>query len=195
MNTIRLIGDVHGKWKQYRDITRDIPYSLQIGDFGFKMEHERHLEHRDSECHKICFGNHDDYTFLNAAHSMGNFGTFKGIFCIRGAFSIDYAYRLARQSWWSNEQLTYSEMMEALDAYEQAKPDILVTHDCPKFIYDSLGYTPYTGNRTSSFLSHLFEIHKPKQWFFGHHHVSRMWNIQGCEFRCLNELEYVDIEI
>jgi hypothetical protein len=34
MTSIRFIGDVHGKWKQYKNIIKDVPVTRQVGDFG-----------------------------------------------------------------------------------------------------------------------------------------------------------------
>lgn len=195
MTTVRIIGDVHGKWKRYRDLTRNVPFSLQVGDFGFKREHGLHLQYRDSSRHKVCFGNHDDYTYLNAAHSMKNYGSFHGIFCIRGAYSIDRAHRLEGFSWWANEQMTYAEMMEAMDAYEAAKPKIVVTHDCPSFLYPFMGYLPEKLNHTSQFLAQCWEIHKPDMWIYGHHHKSNTKQWGPTTFICLAELEYLDLEV
>ena len=195
MTKIRIIGDCHGKFKQYRALTRNVEHSLQLGDFGFRGEHERHLKYRDSEHHRILFGNHDCYDFLYGAHSMGNFGTFHGIFCIRGAYSIDQAMRTEGVSWWRNEQLTYAEMLEALDAYTEAKPDVVVTHDCPDFLYPEMGYLPEKLDKTPQFLTNVWEAHQPKQWFYGHHHRSSTRRFGRTEFICLDELEYLDIEV
>jgi len=191
---LRIIGDVHGKFKQYRKRTRHVEYSLQVGDFGFRGEHLRHLEYRNSDKHKVLFGNHDDYAFLNKPHSMGNFGMFHNVFCIRGAYSIDQHMRTEGVSWWREEQMTYAEMLKAMDAYGEEKPNIVVTHDCPEFLYPHMGYLPEKRNNTSQFLSRIWEVHAPKLWIYGHHHISntRMWG--NTKFICLNELEYIDLD-
>ena len=188
------IGDVHGKWRQYRNITRNLDYSLQLGDFGFQ-EHVYHSKYRDPERHKVIFGNHDNTRYLHYPHSMKNHGEWFGIFCVRGALSIDRQWRIEGVSWWSDEQLEYSEMMRALEDYEKAKPSIMATHDCPALVYPVFGYTPSKLCRTTSFFDNLFEIHKPDVWLFGHHHISTRQNIKGTEFICLSELETLDTEI
>jgi len=195
MTTIRIIGDVHGKFKQYRKLTRGIEASLQVGDFGFRGEHMRHLKYRNSERHKILFGNHDDYAFLNHPHSLGNHGMWNGIFTIRGAYSIDQWHRTEGLSWWREEQLTYAEMLKALDDYIEAKPKIVVTHDCPEFLYPFMGYLPEKRNHTSQFLSNVHEAHQPDLWVYGHHHKSDTKFFKGTKFVCLAELEYLDIEV
>ena len=34
MNTLRLIGDVHGKYDAYLDLIKEADYSIQLGDLG-----------------------------------------------------------------------------------------------------------------------------------------------------------------
>ena len=39
-NSILIIGDVHGKLKEYHDIIKTHKgISIQVGDFGFRKEH------------------------------------------------------------------------------------------------------------------------------------------------------------
>jgi len=194
---IRIIGDTHGKFKQYRKLTRNVECSIQLGDFGFKPHHMLHLKYRDSERHKIIFGNHDDTSFLKSPHSLGNHGIFKDIFCIRGAWSIDQKWRTIGINWFQDEELNMRQMTEAMDAYEIAKPSIVITHDCPEFMYSRHGIFEIKpeGRSTPRFLEHVFELHRPDLWIYGHHHDSQTNDILGTEFRCLDELETLDLEL
>ena len=63
-----IIGDVHGKVNEYWKILQKWDKrhcSIQVGDFGFKKQHEWHLKNIDFSQHQINFGNHDDYSFLH----------------------------------------------------------------------------------------------------------------------------------
>ena len=87
-----IIGDVHGKINRYWDIIKTHKgTSIQVGDFGFKPHHLWHHVNVDAEKHQINFGNHDDYSFINYPHSLGDFSYAEesGLMTIRGAFSID----------------------------------------------------------------------------------------------------------
>lgn len=184
-----IIGDVHCKIEQYYEIIKKQNCdSIQVGDFGFKYEHDWHLKNIDSNKHKINFGNHDYYEFLNEKHSLGNFSFDGTIMTIRGANSIDKYRRTEGVDWFSNEELNYNEMQEVIDAYIENKPDIVITHDCPKSICYSL-FGIYDKSITRDGLECMFELHKPDIWIFGHHHKSIDKNILGTRFVCLNELE------
>ena len=92
LRNLLLIGDVHGKVSKYGDIvSRHNGDSIQVGDFGFKEEHEWHIANIDPSKHKICFGNHDDTTYLNHPHSCGgwSYNEKLKLMTIRGAFSVD----------------------------------------------------------------------------------------------------------
>jgi len=190
MNTITIIGDVHGKIYEYKKIINNSKFTIQVGDFGFKEEHQWHLMNVDSSKHKINFGNHDDYSFLHEKHSLSNYSIDKNnnLMTIRGAFSIDRRYRIEGRDWWANEELNYNEMLEVVDIYAKEKPKIVVSHDCPQIIRQHLfGVTEKS--ITSNGLQTMFETHQPDIWLFGHHHRSKNVNINGTQFICLNELE------
>jgi UDP-2,3-diacylglucosamine pyrophosphatase LpxH len=49
-------------------------------------------------------------------------------------------------------------------------------------------------SKTRQALDRMFEIHKPKLWIHGHHHMNLMRDIEGTRFVCLDELSFIDIE-
>jgi len=188
-----IIGDVHGKINQYKWILeKHNMTSIQVGDFGFKREHDWHIKHinKETRMHLINFGNHDDTTYKNHPHSTGNCCTFVNynLMTVRGAYSIDKHHRDEGRSWWSDEELTYAEMEKAIAQSNKYKPEILVTHDCPQLVREELfGITDKS--LTSNGLQVMFEQHQPRLWIFGHHHKSRNEVINGTRFICLKELE------
>ena len=202
MSKVTIIGDVHGKYKRYHEIIREKnrhPYTVQLGDFGFDYET---LKNVDPEHHVFIGGNHDNYDKITSVPNyLGDFGhmaNFNGMefFYYRGAWSIDRSYRTIGVDWWENEQNTMDTFEKAKKLYSDIKPDIVMTHDCPLLIVPYLlpaGSKVYE-NLTVWALQELFNIHKPKYWFFGHYHVSWNKNIDGTEFRCLNELECYSIK-
>jgi predicted phosphodiesterase len=198
--SITIIGDVHGKYDRYHKIIRQteyVPYSIQIGDFGFKYDT---LKNVDSTKHLIMPGNHDNYDICyNYPHFLGDYGYTSlnriEFFYYRGANSIDRQYRTIGIDWWEEEQVTIDQFMKARELYRQTKPDIVITHDCPEQI--AIQMLEPNGkiyqNITGWALQELFNIHQPKMWFFGHWHKSRQIQYGNTKFVCLDELETYDL--
>lgn len=195
-----LIGDVHGKINKYWSILQKYKdqRSVQVGDFGFQKQHDWHIEHIDSSQHKIVFGNHDYYPYVYMNHSYGDFHSeeIDGLkyFFVRGAKSIDAQMRTEGLDWFREEELRYGIWRELLDAYAEVQPDVVVSHDCPNTVKNSLfkyGYDTYS--LTNHLLQECFEIYQPLQWFFGHHHKSKNELINGTSFHCLAELETYEL--
>ncbi len=185
-----IIGDVHGKINEYWKILQKHKCpSIQVGDFGFKKQHNWHLKNIDHSQHQINFGNHDDYGFLDAPHSLSNWSiSTNGLMTVRGAYSIDKAYRTENLDWWANEELNYEEMQNAIDFYNFNKPKIMITHDCPDYARRYL-FGIRDKSITSNGLQAMFEFHQPDIWIFGHHHRRKEETINGTKFICLAELE------
>lgn len=193
-----IIGDVHQKiYSYYAAIKRHGGRSIQVGDFGFGEYHKWHLEHLDSNLHKIVFGNHEDYNYLYHPHSLSNFSydAQESLMTIRGAFSIDAWKRIEGIDLFAQqEQLSYMEMRRAVALAEEQKPRIIISHDCPEEVRASFfGIDPKINPRDKSIttqgLQGLFEIHQPDLWVFGHYHKSKDEIVNGTRFICLAELE------
>lgn len=196
---LMLIGDVHGKYHKYQELIQIAEdkniNSIQLGDFGFELEHIWHRNNIDCDNHKILFGNHDFYPFIDLPHSLGNFGYLEeyGIFYIRGANSIDKYRRTPGLNWFDNEELSWEEANQCLDLYETIKPNIVISHDCPFFAYEHFNIKSTIKNHTSVLLSEIHNTHQPQNWYFGHHHISTNFMYMNTNFRCLAELEYTII--
>lgn len=187
-----IIGDVHGATSQYQKFVEDENFSIQLGDFGFKKEHDYFLKNIDNGNHKILFGNHDYYPYLNYNYSLGDYQYLEkyDLFCIRGAYSIDKNYRTLGLDWFPDEEIKYSLWDNIIKDFSDKKPNYVVSHDCPKSIRKLLfDITDYS--LTSSGLEQCFLAHQPLLWIFGHHHKSIRKKIPGLRttFICLNILE------
>lgn len=185
-----IIGDVHGNLNGYEVAIRDKERTVQLGDFGFKKEHDWHLNNVDPKSHSILFGNHDYYPYLDHEHSLGNWKYISefDVFFVRGADSIDKSMRTEGRDWFSEEEMSYAEFSKCIDEYEKQKPDVVVSHDAPQSIVLSFFGIP-DKSITRSALDQMFEIHKPNIWIFGHHHTSINSVVFGTYFICLDELE------
>ena len=198
---ITLIGDVHGKYDRYHKIIRQTdrhPHTLQIGDLGFKYDT---LNNVDPEKHKILGGNHDNYDTLTIMpHYLGDYGysSLNGVkfFFYRGAYSIDRQYRTIGIDWWENEEVGIESFMKARELYREVKPDLVISHECPESISPYLldPWAKIYQNKTGWALQELFNIHQPKLWRFGHYHKKWSMNVNGTNFKCLDELEIERIQ-
>jgi predicted phosphodiesterase len=197
---LTIIGDVHGKYKNYHEIIQKkdcYPYTVQLGDFGFNYEI---LKDVDPQCHKIVAGNHDNYDqIINFPHYLGDYGLFKlgdvEFFFYRGAYSIDHKTRTIGIDWWQNEQLSIDEFNKAMELYANIKPNIVITHDCPSSMVTTMlrpDQRVYQ-NMTGWALNELLHIHQPDIWIHGHYHVSKKTTYGKTKFICLNELEIYKI--
>jgi len=187
MSGIVLIGDVHGKYDQYKRITSVVEYTVQLGDMGFSYG-ELDI---DPDKHKFLAGNHDNYTTLLSyppRNYLGRFGTFTlnniSFFYISGGFSIDESRRREEQkrggqSWWWQEEMHFEEMLKCYSLFLREKPDILLSHSPPRSVIDEVcgsktieefGFPKDYQCQTSSFIEYLLKAHHPKVCFHGHLH-------------------------
>lgn len=191
-----VIGDVHGKVEAYREILKKNPNltSIQVGDFGFKKEHDWFLNEIDCDKHKVNFGNHDYIPYVNYKHSLRDysFNAESRIFTFRGAWSVDSRVRKIGVDWWSDEQVSYRVANEAAHFFQKYEPRVMITHDCPDDIRKSW-FNIQEKSLTSNALQVMFELYQPDVWIFGHHHKSKSGMFNGTKFICLNELETIII--
>ena len=196
MKSIRLIGDVHGKVHQYSQIIAECPESICVGDFGFKREWDWITDNMPYQPHYIVMCNHDYHPYRNTHYnSLGIWQyTDQGIFTVAGANSVDKHLRTEGLDWFRDEELNVTEQLEAFDAYVRIKPEIVISHDCPQMVMEKFfGYTDKTSTR--GMLQHMLDVHKPRLWVFGHHHKHRNELIGSTRFICLEELQWIDINI
>jgi hypothetical protein len=143
---------------------------------------------------------------------LGDYGWFTHIvygqllkfFFLAGAWSIDAAKRTDGVDWWHDEELSMADLSKAQEIYEDVKPDVVISHECPQVagqymidgVIGRLG-TPRTYNksRTSTFLQALWEFHQPKKWYFGHHHMNKAFKIGETSFRCVDILTAMRVEL
>ena len=215
MKKVRILSDCHGNGRIYHKLINGIPYTLQIGDLGFNYDF---LKDVDYNTNVAIFGNHDRFDlvmsnqypkhFLSHGYGVKNLGGLI-FFYISGAFSIDWKLREQKRlsgewprTWWEEEQLSYTTLQNAIDAYykhavymrKNGHDIVVITHEAPSSISrlvgsDSMlrnhGYDPETfRTRTGEALQQMFEAIPPDYWFFGHFHTSFQEEINGCIFNC-----------
>ena len=212
------IGDVHGKYKQYKRIIEESEHpTIQLGDMGVGFKRNNPSDWHTTwypnpphktmilDDHRFIRGNHDNPSvcrkhsqWIADGHTMttdlGN-----KIMFIGGAFSIDRAYRNEGYDWWADEEMSYDELQTLIDEYIHFKPNIMVTHDCPSNIADIIFASDMRfgkfNTRTGSAFEAMFNNHQPDKWLFGHWHISKKQQIQNTNFICLSELETLTLDI
>lgn len=208
-----LLGDPHRRFVEYKKLIEIFGWKktcvlgdMEIGFPDIMSNEPNALTHIDlPKHHKFIRGNHDnpaecrrsvnylgDYGVLN-----GSFidGMFDKLFYISGGYSIDRASRTLGVSWWEDEELCQSALMNMVDLYIEEKPDVVISHIAPSSLVHMLinpNSKPIV-SRTDQALETLLYHHRPSYWFFGHYHISWRANIEGTYFVCLKELEYIDI--
>ena len=217
---MRLIGDVHAqvdfviqeKTNQvsYLEIIRDCRYSVQVGDMGDATAYGILKNKVNPDRHRFVPGNHDDYDNL-PPHALGDFGVQEigGIpfFFVRGAKSNDMEKRLELQKhvphqlWWKEEELSEQQILSAIEAYNAAKPEFVVSHACPAQIRNwVISDLPHgrgrveQESRTHKMLQTMYEIHQPELWCFGHYHHDWAYQDLKTDFRCIGELSYIELD-
>jgi predicted phosphodiesterase len=148
-------------------------------------------------------GNHDNPAVCKSFPSWVKDGTIRSIgseifMFVGGGLSIDKEWRTEGYDWWADEELSYQDLSFVIDLYDSFRPDVMITHDGPdSVIFEKLfkGRLLEKRSRTGAALQTMFDIHKPKKWYFGHFHMHRREVIDGCEFVCLEELQTDIIEV
>lgn len=203
------IGDVHGKYQRYKTIMKKHTNTIQLGDMGvgfFKFDLNRdvkpeanpHYDYMKRGNHRFIRGNHDNPQVCKKHSQFINDGyTENGMMFIGSASSTDIDKRIEYMDWWKDEELSTDEINHILTLYENYKPDVMVTHDCPESIAKLMARYQKKknySNRLRLGFEEMLHIHQPKIWIFGHWHQSLNITVDKTNFICLKELEIKEIE-
>lgn len=204
---MRFISDVHGNHKVYKKLIEGYTESIQVGDMGIGFGMETILDREEiPNGHRFIRGNHDNPSLVHAYtdHYVPD-GTVEGdMMFIGGAWSIDKDMRIPGVDWWRDEELSYPELDKLITKYEEVKPRVMVTHDCPTLAAYHLFVKPNENllnqrvlilSRTGEALQAMFEIHQPEVWIFGHWHRNKDEVINGTRFICMRENTAKDIDL
>jgi len=206
-----IVGDVHGKINQFLDIVseyreRSSDLIVQLGDLGFQKQWDEVKKwcSKNNETNlRIIPGNHDDYdryfqvvvnyTWARVAPLLVNDIWIESkYFGVQGANSIDKHLRTEGKDWFSNEEMSYTQLGKAVDLYIESKPRIMFSHTCPSSVKKQL-FNYDESSRTEQALQFMFELHQPELHFFGHFHSHRDEVINGTRFICLAELQTFEL--
>lgn len=189
---VAFISDVHASWETYAEICAKHEHTIQVGDFGMGFENQHRKVPYLTPNHRFIRGNHDDPAKCKAHPNYIPDGTIEVIgstkvMFIGGAYSIDRHVRTEGLNWWNDEQLSYDEFQRLIDLYEEERPDMMVTHNCPedfarRFILGA--HKPAYPSVTGQAFTIMRQIHSPRIWMFGHWHLNIDIEFEGTRFLC-----------
>jgi len=196
LTTMDLIGDVHGKFDEYRRIIEESYCSIQLGDMGIGFPSHPYPKSWDKS-HLFIRGNHDNPEACKKhPNFLGDFGSItKDVYFISGAYSIDKNHRTFGVDWWDEEEITTSELMKAVESYGTIKPSVVFSHTAPTRIATEILSKKIQPSRTMQAMELMLLQHSPELWVFAHYHISADIVRNGCRFIALNELETVSLGI
>ncbi|MEK6832748.1 MAG: metallophosphoesterase [Nanoarchaeota archaeon] len=195
---ISFLGDVHGRFNEYKELYASVPLLYQLGDMGIGFNERKDKEFPNIPNHYFIRGNHDNPNKVNNFPGyLGNFGISNhGLFFVSGALSIDRAFRILGKNYWDDEQLNYEQMNNAVELYHQTKPDFVISHDAPESIYYKVCPDAHKiPSSTSKGLDFMFNIHQPKYWFMGHFHKNIVFEFQNTIFRVIDTMNIFNFNI
>lgn len=216
----RFIGDVHGKYDRYMAILKESPPgTIQVGDMGVGFLKWPHGEPQANPPYDLMVekqarfirGNHDNpEVCMQHTQYIPDGHIEDDVMFIGGGFSIDRAFRQENFNWWEDEEISHAQLNQMVDLYIAQKPRVMITHDCPEEVAQTLvdysramldrkAYPEKLDSRFTSRTRQAFQsmwsAHSPAIWVFGHWHQSFDHILRGTRFICLAELEYKDIDI
>jgi hypothetical protein len=203
------IGDVHGKYSRSKRIIEGRRDTVQLGDMGvgfWKLRMDELVAghnppHRTmvEGNHRFIRGNHDNPSVCRRQSQWIPDGTVEGdVMFVGGALSVDRKWRTEGLDWWPDEELSIAELDQLIDVYADAKPRIMVTHDCPQLLEKTMVEASgrdksIEPSRTRQAFSVMFDHHRPQHWVFGHWHHTLQTRWYECAFTCLDELDSIEI--
>lgn len=191
---VAILGDIHGNthyldWALENAVAQGAEMMIQLGDFGFDfrdsfMSNLIQVSKKHDIRVMVVRGNHDDPKWFNQHTQMGRVNLIpdgfittigkKRVAFLGGAVSIDRADRQENISWWKDERVS-PHIINAW-SYDDAKADILISHDSPLLPdkLPGLNLPPQIkrdAEEDRNFVRTAAEILEPDVIYHGHYHV------------------------
>lgn len=192
----KFIGDIHSDKNRIKDLK---PYTIQLGEFYLFDYQELQGLIKTGPVFFID-GNHENllqlnldaprpYRVVNNLFHIPRGFVSDGTMFLGGADSIDKPLRTPGLDWFPEETISQAQFEKIMSLNH--KIEVMVTHDCPTWIFPQYPYHC----ATSRAMDAIFDHFKPKVWIFGHHHqtVRRMAN--GCQFFGMNMNEVLEMDV
>ena len=195
---IVLIGDPH---LDFETCKKSQHTTLVLGDMVVECEADLSIIPKNI---RFFHGNHDNPCICPySPQYLGKFGFFEDkIFFASGAASVDKNERIiGGLPYFSDEEMSYTEMVKCAELYEKIKPEIVATHEAPWLLVEILRAAAITRSprrasfgkppmsRTQNLLDHMYRLHQPKLWVFGHWHLHLEYTHEKTRFVCLDRTQ------
>ena len=200
------------------NLTRE-DYIIVLGDFGLLWHNDKTYKYwlniLSNKKYTILWldGNHENHSWINSLsisewhggkvhyisdniiHLMcGQVFNIdnKKFFVCGGASSVDKYHRIEGISWWPEEDINCSQIMEAEKNLNinNWQVDYILTHTCPKFLVNNMFKVEYIKDPTSEFLEDIYTDIEFKKWYFGHWHIDKEY---GKFYSLYNNIIKLDI--
>jgi predicted phosphodiesterase len=196
---VHFFGDVHQEYRLLSQMLEGVEAGpiIQVGDVGLGCPGAPDPEPGPLDFpsrFRFIRGNHDDPAVCRKHPSyLGDFGVHSetGVFFLSGGRTLDTHSRIVGWDLFPDEELSRRQFDEAISLYERVRPKIVVTHECPASACDRLFHLRDKPSLTSLALDAMFEIHQPKMWVFGHHHVSLVKKYRETLFCCVGPNDFI----
>lgn len=200
------VGDF-GFWPHYH-MTKNFTGKSLWNQYGIKNK----VEGLKDNYVKIywCGGNHENWDTLDELENTHPVGEFIEImpqvhyapfgsllklldgttimFC-GGADSIDKRQRIAGDTWWPQEVITYKDMLKLPDP-KQIKVDWIISHTCPtSFDLSKLGFNNKGNDPSHKNLEWILNNFRPSKWWFGHYHQYMTSTYKDCQWMMLDRID------
>jgi Icc-related predicted phosphoesterase len=210
---IIVIGDLHNAFGRLNDLINKKKVSglemvICCGDFGYwpNKPWAEPLTNIKPQGIPIlwCDGNHEDHwaikdretdelvplVFYKPRGSTHVLPDGRRILFMGGADSIDKHRRTEGDTWFREEVITQSDFKNLPDE----KIDIFITHTCPAELHKTMvmRYPEKYMEPSNHALSKLWEMYKPKLWYFGHWHQYKFGELDGTQWFALGAPQFRD---
>jgi Icc-related predicted phosphoesterase len=167
-----IVGDVHGEFDLYKYLVKGAKESIQLGDLYLGFPNKKELELPSQ--HKFIRGNHDDPDLIRKhPNYLGEYGMYKGIFFVSGAYSVNW-YHFKEDTTFHEEEISNQDCAGAIELYNKERPSVVITHMAPHSVeldgFKHLKRGPRKC-RTSEAFDVMLKIQPPDLWIFGHYHM------------------------
>lgn len=203
-----MIGDTHGDFRYLELLIKQYKAKnvFICGDFGYWPINDKEFMcpfiNNNAKIY-FCDGNHENHFALgkllkkygkkNPIEVCENIyymprGSIlnlngKKILFMGGAESMDKHLRIPHFDWFPEESITINQ----INALKKTKIHTVISHAAPRFVLNDLENMAKRRYITPILLEHVFELYKPKYWYFGHYHQYYSNYIDDCWFYGLNK--------
>ena len=205
------VGDVHGNFEEFNSFLHGLVGYLpdkkigivQCGDFCLWEEVAplSTLDIPENVEVFVCPGNHENWDWLDTFEynitevapkvwympfgSVLNVNEKTNILFCGKADSIDKHLRKEGVSWWPQENISSLDMDQLSPS---KKIDVVISHTAPNYFDLGNHYknTPEYKDPSRDELDKVWDMYKPKAWYFGHFHVYKYNNFKGTQWHVLD---------